>query len=150
MPLLTLKVLSFLSRWRCCCAFLFTESAWFANDRLVLISVPRYLKTSTCSTDWPYKTTVVTGEMMFRIPRYCCCFFTGYLMTFPEHSHLSHNLTGCAIATLLSSKLRILSCWKTTSTNFKVDYNDLILNRHRPVSSWWLILHTTVSLKLLH
>lgn len=44
MPVLMLKVLSFLRRCR----------RWFANDRLVAISVPRYLKTSTCSTDWPW------------------------------------------------------------------------------------------------
>ena len=52
MSCLTSKLLSFLSRNRSCCAFLYTESVCWEKDRWVSISVPRCLK--TWSTVCPY------------------------------------------------------------------------------------------------
>lgn len=40
---------TFLSRWRCCWAFLYTQSTCGPKDRQVFISIPKYLKLSTCS-----------------------------------------------------------------------------------------------------
>ena len=57
MSFVTSKLLSFLSRNRRCCAFFYTESVCWEKDRWVSISVPRYLKASTCSlvcpASWP-------------------------------------------------------------------------------------------------
>lgn len=51
LSLLTLKLLSFLSRKSHCCAFLC--SAWTEKNNVLSTSMPRYPKASTCSTSCP-------------------------------------------------------------------------------------------------
>ena len=54
MSLQTWNVLSFLSRWRRCCAFLYVVSVCCEKDTEVSISMPRYLKTCNGFTSWPW------------------------------------------------------------------------------------------------